>query len=497
MGSRRVALAAVLVLAAGLTACGDKGSNGSSSSSGSTDSAGEAKKNCPYDALSSVTTPVELNVWFAFQGLPAKAIEQLATDYNASQKRVHVTVANQGSYEEQLAKYKTGLGKPESLPGVITAEDTNTRFIVDSNSVVAAADCIAADPKGGAVFDDLVPAIAKSYTYKGKLLPGGFAISNPALYFNEGHFAAAGLDINKPPATLAELRTAAEKLKAAAIPGLSEPLVLRMEPWFIEHWLTGQMQPVVNEENGHSAPPTKSLLNDPKALELFTWLKGMVNDGLLKAVKSTDELSEYLAVATGAGSMLIQTSAAITTIDAAIAGTLNEEILPQIKSLPIDAAGLKFDSLKIGVAPVPGVSAAGKGQIGGNAWYIVRKTDAEVAAAWDFLKFANSTEQQVKWTLAGGYLPSHTSVASSPELLADWNSTRKGGWQKIAYSGVTSLDPTFTGPWMGAYSTFRSEAATAMDKIALSGEDPTAAITAANDRISAAFAEYNKNPGQG
>ena len=43
-----------------------------------------------------------------------------------------------------------------------------------------------------------------------------FNTSGPVLYYNKKAFRAAGLDPEKPPTTLDEVRPAAEKIKAAA-----------------------------------------------------------------------------------------------------------------------------------------------------------------------------------------------------------------------------------------------------------------------------------------
>ncbi|HBX77730.1 MAG TPA: hypothetical protein DEG43_08795 [Acidimicrobiaceae bacterium] len=494
-GTRLRFLGAAILTSCALLAAGCSGDKGSTNAEGDgTPDASEAAKNCPVDALKDVTKPVEINLWFAFQGLTAKAIEQMAADYNASQDKVKVTVGNQGSYEEQLAKYKTGLGSPASLPGIVTGEDTWTRYMVDSKSIVTAQDCIDADPGSEKIFEDLEPAVRASYSENGRLLAGGFGVSTPVLYFNRDHFEKAGLDVNNPPKTLDELTAAAEKIKAANIPGVEQPIVLKMDAWYIEHWLTGANIPIVNENNGKDAPATETFVGDEDGMKLMKWLKSGVDAGLIKATKSTDEISAYFAVAGQSGSMLLQTSSAITTIDAAIKGTLNADILPQAGG--IDLSAVKVADLKVGVAPVPGLKEAGRGQIGGNVWYMVKKSPEEIAAAWDFLKFANSVEAQVKWTSMSGYLPSHAEAAKDPALVEEWSSTDKGKWLKVAYESVKTLDPEFTGPWIGAYAAFRTELRSVLDSVALEGADPTATLTAADQAIEEAMAEYNKNPGQ-
>ncbi len=267
-----------------------------------------------------------------------------------------------------------------------------------------------------------------------------------------------------------------------------------MDSWFFELFLTGDGLPVVDNDNGWSDRATEALLTSEPAREQIDWLKGMVDDGLLKPIASNDVISPYLAVATESGAMLIQTSAAITTIDAAIKGTLSAEIVPELGDL--DVSGFKFDTLRVGVAPLPGISEPGRGQISGNAWYMMRKSPEEIAAAWDFLTYANSLDAQVKWTATGGYLPAHQDVADDSQMAAVWEGDQKGEWLKTAYGAILTLDPDYPGPRMGAYASFRSEARGALDQIALEGADPGPVLEDANATINEAFASYNANPGQ-
>lgn len=486
----RLVRVAALVAAIGLlgAACGSE-----EEGSGGSDGGGSSKGDCPVGALANVTEPVRLDMWYGFVGLPSEALETMAAKYNDSQDKVIVSVANQGNYDEQISKYRQSLGNADSLPNLMAAEDTNTQFLVDSKSVVAAEDCLDADPDAADIFDDLNPAIRSAYSVDDRLVPGGFGISTPVLYFNRAHFETAGLDPDAPPATLDELRSAAEALKAANIGGLKEPLVLKMDSWFWEHWLTAQGIDQVNEDNGRSAPATEPLLRSPESMEIFEWLQAMISDELLKPVKSNDDISGFLAVGTQASSMLIETSAATNTIDLAIDGKLTDKVL----KLPagIDPSSIKLSNLQADVGALPTPEGATGGQIGGNAWYIVKKSPEEIAAAWDFLKFANQTENQVEWTRTGGYLPSHTKAADELTADTEFTSSRVGKWQTVAAGSVANLNPDFTGPLIGNYAAHRSEMRALMDGLG-QGSDVETLISEAEKAIAEAFAIYNQSPGQ-
>ena len=324
--ARSLLMALLLAMALVAAACGGDGGSdeGSDGGGGSDGTAAADAKECPLDALDSATAPVEVTVWHAYAGLTKTTLEELAAKFNAGQTKVKVSVEAQGTYEELLKKYEDALGDPTTLPDVILTEDTTTQFMIDSGGVVPAAACVAADPDAKATYDDVLPAVTAAYTVDGTLWPAAFSVSTPILYANNAILTAAGVDTSKYPETLDEVRATAEKIKAANVPGVDAPLVMKIDSWYIEHWLTGVDKPVVNENNGRDGLATKSELAQPTTTELFEWLKGMVDDGLLKGIPSSSSgIDEYLAINNKTSAMLIQTSTAITTVNA-LAGGLRQ-----------------------------------------------------------------------------------------------------------------------------------------------------------------------------
>ena len=75
--------------------------------------------------------------------------------------------------------------------------------MVDCGTVLPAQSCIDADHYDTS---DLRPAGKDYYTIDGVLYPASINLSSPLLYYNKNHFRRAGLDPDKPPTTLDELR---------------------------------------------------------------------------------------------------------------------------------------------------------------------------------------------------------------------------------------------------------------------------------------------------
>ena len=471
--ARRAGAAAALCVLLVAAACGgsSESDGGGGDEAASRETPADAA-NCPVDALEQADGVTEITVWHAYNSLTQETLEQAASEYNASQDRVRVSVEAQGTYPELLKKYEDSLGDPAGLPDVIFSEDTTLQFMVDSGSVIPASDCIAADPDAAEFYDDLLEPIATSYTVGERLWAAAYGVSMPIMYVNNDHLRAAGLSTDDYPGTLAEVRAAAEELKAANIADLEAPVVMQLYGWYPENWLTGAQQLIVDEDNGRSALATESEFDNETTTEIVEWMDQMEADGLLKAYPYSSDITQFLAMGNGSASILIDGSRAITAVDAVVGGGSAGEI-PEGGSIdPDQVAGLD-----VNVAPVPGVDEPGQGAVWGSAAFLVAgEDDAKVAAGWEFLQYFNSTPVQTQWLLKGSYLPVTEAVQDAPEVQALFNDSRVGQWLSIANSQLLSIDPSFPGPAIGPYNEFRAGLHAMLDDVVLGSAEPAAAI---------------------
>lgn len=493
---RTLGLAALAVIAVIAAACG--GSDSSDGTSGSGGSSGSDLPTCPVDALDDADGVTEITVWHAWVGLTQRTLESIADEYNQSQDKVKVNVEAQGNYEEMLAKYESALADPESLPDIVLAEDTTTQFMIDSATIMPAQSCIDADPAAAEFYDQVLPAAIAGYTVEDVLWPGAFSVSQAVLYANESHLESAGLSTTELPQTLDELRAAAEKIRDAQVPGVTKPLVARLDAWYLENMLSGVNQPIVNNDNGRSGLATESELVNDRTTEVYEWMKSMYDDGLLNAIPYSQPYDQLFAMALGSSSMLIDTSTAITSVNGAIEGTLAPSDLGVAEGDELAGviSGIKLDTLRIAVGMNPGLEAAGKGQIGGAGWYMVDSgDDASIAAAWDFLGYFNETPQQVRWTLEGSYLPVSEAARNDPALQEEFSTTRRGRWLATATNSLDELDPEFPGPVMGPYNKFRASVRDSFEKITLGGAEVAPTIESVNTDFQDALTQYAEEVG--
>lgn len=490
-GSRLSALAALTAAALVLAACGgsDDGDDGAQGAHGqSADTVAVDADNCPADALDDAEGPTEITVWHPYNALTQTTLEEAATSYNASQDRVRVRVEAQGTYPELLKKYEERLSTPQDLPDVIFSEDTTLQFMVDSGSVIAAADCVAADPDSAEFYDALLEPVRTAYTAQGKLWAAAYGVSMPIMYINNDHLEAAGLGADDHPGTLDELRSVAERIAAADIEGLDAPLVMQLYGWYPENWLTGAGEQIVDRDNGRSGVATESLVDSEATAEIVEWMDQMQADGLLKAFPYSSDISQFLAIGGGTASILIDGSRAITAVDAVVGGQ-------QVEGIDgVDTEALA--GLDVTVAPVPGLDGPGQGAVWGSAAFLVDGEDeARVAAGWDFLQYFNSVPVQTDWLTKGSYLPVATTVQDAPAVEEYFASSRAGQWLGTVNDQLSAVDADLPGPAIGPYNEFRDLIHSMLDDVVLGSVEPADAIADFDAAFQADLDSYRADVG--
>ena len=453
---------AAMVVASGLTVAAAPGAGAANSTS------------CPLNALKSAKKPVEIVFWHSMNRSLGETLQKLTDDFNASQSDVKVSLVNQIDYAQTFQKYKSGLSTGD-LPDVVQLQETEQQQMIDTQTLLPAGVCAKADKYS---FSDFLPRVVSYFTVEGKQYAMPFNTSGPVLYYNKKAFTAAGLDAEKPPSTLDEVRSAAEKLKAN---GVEAPLGLKTEPGYFEHWRALVGKTYVNNSNGRKARATKTVYTDATGQQIFTWLSGMVKDGLATTNPDlgTGSFDNLLGIQSGSHAMAFETSAALGTISA----VLNGGAAPDVE---------------LGVAPFPSPGKVTGGVlVSGGALYMVNKSaPAKQAAAWKFLKFLDDPANMTTWAIGTGYLPIRKSSASSTEMQDYWTQNPQ---YKVAYDqlldGPTNV--ATSGSVIGNYTGARDALRDAENTMFLDGKSPKDALNDAAKNATAAIQDYNSKLGVG
>ena len=258
---------------------------------------------CPLAALKKASKPVELTMWHSMNRGLGDALQKLTDQFNSSQSDVKVSLVNQIDYVQTFTKYKAGLSTGD-LPDIVQLQETEQQQMIDTGTVVPASVCAKADKYS---FDDFLPRVLSYFTIYATQYAMPFNTSGPVLLYNKKAFSAAGLDPEKPPTNLDEVRAAAEKLKTA---GVSAPLGLKTEPGYFEHWRAMANKLYVNNSNGRKERATKATFDDATGRQVFGWLSGMVKDGLAETNSDLGgNFDNLLGIQSGSHAMAFDTSA--------------------------------------------------------------------------------------------------------------------------------------------------------------------------------------------
>jgi len=170
----------------------------------------------------------EIQWWHSMTAVNNEWVNDLAKQFNESQKEYKVVPTFKGSYPESMtaaiASFRAG-----NSPHILQVFEVGTATMMASKGATVPVGKVMQD--AGLAFDPsvYVPAVAAYYTApNGQMLSFPFNSSTTIFYYNKDAFKKAGLNPDKAPATWPEVFEAAKKLKAS---GHSCPMTLAWLGW--------------------------------------------------------------------------------------------------------------------------------------------------------------------------------------------------------------------------------------------------------------------------
>ncbi len=480
MRLRSKLLATSVALSLLFAACGG-GDDDSTGSTGGTDGAGDGgggggasevdPSECGLDAFADATKPVEITFWHVMARANAEALQELVKRFNAAQDDVRVDLVQQPGYQESLTKYKSGL-ETGDLPDVVQLEETTVQLMIDSQSTVPMQACVEADDYA---LDDFLPRATAYYSTEDILRSMPWSVSNPVLLFNSAAFEEAGLDPSNPPETLDEVREAAQAIvdSGAAKYGIA----LRIEPYVNEFLFAKSGATYVNNGNGRDARATAAQLDSDTGLEIWTWWKEMVDDGLaLNTGGEAGSIDHLLAIGTKDAAMAFEASSVLGTV---------QQVLESGE----------FPGVVMGAGPLPGLTAGGGVPVGdGSLWIPEASSPEKRGAAWQFIKFLSEPEQQAYLSYACGFVPIRKSAPDDPQLAKKWadDPIFRAGYDQLL---AGPLDEATVGSVIGDYQGVRNAVRDGLTAMLAQGKSPEEALAQAQADADAAIEEYNERVG--
>jgi len=418
--------------------------------------------------------PVTIDLWHSEVGANVETLNRLVDQFNASQDEVTVRASFQGAYQEAAAKLIASLGTGQ-VPAVVLPNESQTQRMIDSGAVAPAQEFIDREDYD---LSDIDEKAVQYYTVKDKLWALPFAGEMALLYYNKVVFQEVGLDPEKPPQDLEELRQYSEKILKRDSSGnvVRSGIALDIHGW-LSTVLTEHGDLWVDKENGHEGRATKVLFDNDTGRWFFQWWHDMVEEGLAFNVgRNPNFVDNFLAIASGRAAMALSYAGALrSVIDALEAGEPGAE-------------GVEF-----GVSQVPGVPG-GKGLNNFSVyavWIMNQRPEQEQEAAWKFVKWLAEPEQQAEWFTGTGYLPVSLSAVDLPaaqDLLAQYPL-----FQVVfdLYRN-TPATPATAGAILGPNDQVAEFTYTAMEEMLVGGKDPEQALKDAAAKANETIEEYNR-----
>jgi len=221
---------------------------------------------------------VDIQWWHSMGGALGEWVNDLAKDFNASQKDYRIVPTFKGSYDESMtaaiAAFRAG-----NAPHILQVFEVGTATMMASKNAIVPVGKVMSD--AGYKFDPnvYVPAVAGYYTApNGQMLSFPFNSSTPVFHYNKDAFKAAGLDPENPPKTWPEVALAAAKLKTS---GHKCPFTTSWISWTqLESFSAWHNTLFATKNNGFGGLDTRLAFNTPLHVRHIENLANMAKSGL-------------------------------------------------------------------------------------------------------------------------------------------------------------------------------------------------------------------------
>lgn len=220
----------------------------------------------------------DIQWWHSMTAVNGEWVNDLAKEFNASQKEYRILPTFKGSYDESMtaavAAFRAG-----NAPHILQVFEVGTATMMASKNAIVPVGKVMTD--AGYKFDPkvYVPAVAGYYTApNGQMLSFPFNSSTTVFYYNKDAFKSAGLDPEKAPATWAEVALAGAKLKAN---GHKCPLSIAWQGWTqLESFSAWHNVEFATKQNGLAGLDARLRINSPLHVRHIENLANMAKQGI-------------------------------------------------------------------------------------------------------------------------------------------------------------------------------------------------------------------------
>lgn len=357
------------------------------------------QKNLSYILISSLliiscpkkpTAKIEVVFWHAMGGNVEKVLQAMVADFESTHKHIDIKLVGMADYAT-LAQKLMSAAAINQTPTIAQMYENWTTQLLNHNKLEPL-DHYVKGKKGltQAELDDIWPVLIQNNTWNNKIITMPFNKSVPVYYYNIELFDKAG--IKEFPKTWDEFRNVGLKLKLLKDKRGKPitPTANGSEIWVFASMLYQQGGKLYDEEKN------LPLFNSPEASLVLQFQVDLIyKDKVQTTSTSPDLLDDFLA--------------------------------GRLAMLPFSCARRAImkdvESFKIGMAPLPVWNKPASIIYGTNIGMFKSATQAQKDAAWEFIKWFTSKDNQIRWSLGTYYAPIQKSALDDPRMQEQLSKT--------------------------------------------------------------------------
>ncbi|MBI6476428.1 sn-glycerol-3-phosphate ABC transporter substrate-binding protein UgpB [Proteus mirabilis] len=335
-------------------------------------------------AIALFTSPTyaktEIEWWHAMGGALGQKVNQIASDFNASQSEYVIKPVYKGTYPETMTSAVAAF-RAKNQPAIVQVFEVGTASMMGAKKAIFPVYQLM--EKTNEPFDPnsyLSTVTAYYTTSDGKMISLPFNSSTPVLYYNKALFKQAGIE--QPPKTWKEMGAVSQKLLDA---GVKCGFTTTWQSWTqIENFGARNNLPIATKNNGFDGTDTSFLFNQAPFVAHIQRMADWSKSGIFKyGGRQSDAMPLFYT----------QECAMVMESSAGFAG-----IKENMKGIDIGVSQLPYDDTLV---DKPANSIIG----GASLWVMAGRPDAEYNGVAKFFTYLSSPEVQADWHQATGYLP--------------------------------------------------------------------------------------------
>ena len=332
---------------------------------------GNSKDASSEEIVTEIKEPVEITFWHAMNGDLEKTLQKLTDKFMEENKNITVTLQNQSSYPELQQKITATTASPKDLPTLTQAYPHWMINAIQDELLVDLKPYIENETIGDKNYEDILEGFRTASEIDGKIYGMPFNKSTEVIWYNKTLFEELGLKVPTTFEEFAEVSKTITEKKGIVGAGFDS----------LNNFYTTYLKNKGVDFNKDTDVTGK------ESVEAANYYLDGIKEGYFR-IAGTD--------------MYLSGPFANETLGMYVGSNAGESFVKQ-------GVGDKFE---VGVAAYPAETAMQQG----TDLYVFNNASAEQkTAAFEYLKFLSSTENQITWGVETGYIPATKSAIESDE----------------------------------------------------------------------------------